>query len=724
MAMIPLGQFGNTVAEPTPAVDVGAVGRAVAGVGGAMQQAGAQVYERQMQLVRAKAANATLDHENAVTSLTDDIHQRVATGKLPYEQAPTEFNNLAAKIPVPKIAGADSATNLNMTRVVRENLFKGQRMVNATVIDARHVDQQQQLPKALDALATQSESASADIPALLQKAHAFIPVARDAGVSEAEIDARLQSFHAHVASAIARRDPQTALTTLSNPESGNALFDSLGFEARHAVREIAKGEIVKQQSSAIGQVYANQGADAGTHALVGLAKSGLDAELQDEVRAKVNRDVSQLRDQRRQEHSKDIETLETRIATDTAGASSLNQVHALYQAGAFTPSENAAYSARIESSIVDRNRNQAAAQAISDAIAHGLPLDPHNTEHRKFLSAAFQNQVGTLPVGSQPWQSTAIGLADRTRMLPEPAAAWTRQAVRSPDASLAAAASQFYGAVNTAAPDAASTFDEHTKAFAGQVNAMIEAGSSPDKAVETARNNVFDLKPELAQHREKQYTAGGVNSFAARSDNALNSLIAHDFGHWYSSNPVATAALSTDFNSQSQRYFVKTGDIGLAQKLAWDDLKRVYGESQVNGSKQIMAFPPERFGVHPEDVRADIESFLKSNPQGDGSTANEVMLVPDGLTMRNVGDSFSGQMLPPSYKLVTKSGDLVIDQHGVPKRYTLPSGDQLTQHFQAEQAKATAEAARIVQEARDSRDIRRNHEAFMRDNPQFQQQGF
>lgn len=516
----------------------------------------------------------------------------------------------------------------------------------------------------------------------------------------------------------ANRDPVELLKRAKSPD--DPLMQGLSIQARQHVQEYAKKELVEKSAQGVMSVFENGGTDAGVHALASLSSSGLEPELLDDVRAKVNRDVSQLRDQRRQEHVGDLTQLQVGIATDTVSPQSLRSVDSLYQAGALTPGEHASYSAQVESSIIQRNKNAAAAKALADSLAAGIPLSPSDPEHKKFLSQAFANETATMPLGSQQWQSTAIALADRARMLPQQAAEWTQRAMRSPDPQLAANAAQFFGAVKTSSPDAASSFDERTKAFAGVVNGMIEAGTKSEMAVETARTNVFDLKPELVEHRKKQYTEGGSNSLAAQSDSALSSLIGKDFGSWFSSNPAATANLSADFNQQSQRYFVKTGDIDLARKLAWDDLKGVYGETTVNGTKQIMAFPVERFGIKPEEVHADVESFLKDNPQHDGSTAAEVVLIPDALTLRHVGDAFSGQMQPTSYKLVTKSGALVVDKNGIPKRYTLPSGDELTQRMNAEQDKATAAAQKMVDDAKASQAMWRSHDQFVREHPELQ----
>jgi hypothetical protein len=294
-------------------------------------------------------------------------------------------------------------------------------------------------------------------------------------------------------------------------------------------------------------------------------------------------------------------------------------------------------------------------------------------------------------------------------MLPDQAYAWTRQAMRSPDPALAANAAQFYGAVQATTPDAVREFDQDTRAFAGVVNSMIEAGTASERAVETARAIVFDVKPEIREQRQATFR----RDFLPDQAGALDKLIDRDFDPGiFSRQPAASVALSADFDAQTERYFTKVGDIELARTLAWQDVTRVYGPSRVNGDPMMIAFPPERFGITPEEIRSELSNFLKGNPQADGSGAEDILIVPDALTLRSVGNALNGETVQPSYRLVTKSGDLVVDRKGVPIRYTLPGGEELTRRLKEARAAADLEARQEVEKARGTRDARRRMRSY------------
>jgi hypothetical protein len=562
--------------------------------------------------------------------------------------------------------------------------------------------------------------------------------------------------------------------------------------------------------------YANYGPEAGAAALAKVSKSGLPADIQRDIYSAVNTDTSRLRETVQQTHAADLASLYTKIATNTAGEDALTAIDLLWQKGAFTPTEYASLVSRTEESQIRGATERAAAAQIRGALETGMPVDATNSIVKKALNDQFAQDVVNVPVGSESWQAAAAAYATRTRALPESAVSWSRASMRSPDASVVAKAAQFLGGVDATAGDAMSAVDPQTKAMASMVNSMISAGTQPETAVQMARDRIIDANPAVVKARAQAYTDGGKNSLAAGSSNALASFIDRDFDTWLTSQPAATQALDVDFRDLSERYFVRTGDISLARDLAWKDLTRVYGESRVNGTPQLIAFPPERFGVKPEDVRRDIQSFLTGrvepiapadliengnidlhsrpvvknadgsistvrsisigtdrgevliptvsddgrvisdedaiaqyrksgkhlgifkttaaatayastlhqqqaeeyvdggNPQLDGSTADDIMLVPDALTLRQVNGALDGQSSLPSYRLVTKTGDLVVDQKGRPKRYTLPGGDELATRIKEKQAEAEGEAQRSIDAARASRAEHRQRQEQLR----------
>lgn len=189
--------------------------------------------------------------------------------------------------------------------------------------------------------------------------------------------------------------------------------------------------------------------------------------------------------------------------------------------------------------------------------------------------------------------------------------------MRSPDVKVAERAAQFYGAVAAARPEALSRVDTDTRVLAESITGMIQSGTQPARAVETARTNVLDLKPAIRERRRVEY-----RQLAKQSPQALSALVERDMDPGlFSKTPAASASLTADFTTQAERYYLKTGDVTLARRLAWTDLQRVLwtleGERGTDGD----CVPARALWRISEEVRSDLEAFLKDNPQADGSTA-------------------------------------------------------------------------------------------------------
>lgn len=530
-----------------------------------------------------------------------------------------------------------------------------------------------------------------------------------AGVEPARRNAILSNMRASVTEAaaggVAAQYPLAALSILDGKAQGGPfaeVFASLSPEMRQRVGTRAKNAIVDREVTRIAGTFETAGTDAGTAALSALSTSDLPPELRDDVRSRVNEQVNQLRTQRRQEQADALTSVETAIARDQAGRRTHQQVDQLYDVGALTPMERANYHAAIERSTVSRTKANAASTEFRVAVAAGLPLDPQDSGQQRAYAAAFAQDTTAAPVGSQPWQQLATAWAARTRLLPPQAESWVRSALRSPNPSIAAEAAQFYGNVMASAPDAASQFDVPTKAFASTVSRMIETGASPALAVQTARENTLEMRPELLERRQAAY-----KQHAKGSDMALQSLVGRDFdAGLFARDPSVLAMLSTDFESQTARYFENTGDINQARELAWTDLRRVYGPSKVNGEPQMMVFPPERLGLTRADIDRDLEKVLKANPQGDGVKASDLILDSDSLTLREVGDVLTGRPVAPSYGLRLPNGLPLLSPRGLRQRYTLPTGEALAERLRAAETAAEAEAQASVEAARRERQRR------------------
>lgn len=439
---------------------------------------------------------------------------------------------------------------------------------------------------------------------------------------------------------------------------------------------------------------------AGSQALRALeGRQDIDPARRDGIRKAVLSGIDTLREERQAELADDIVATTRLIDSGTDPVAATEAIDALYRRGALTPMKRAAMHEQAYTAARRQAVDTSGTQEFIGLIQSGMPLDPKNSDHRKWLDKAFGLDATGMAPGSTEWQGVALAYTGRAKLLPESAAAWLRQAARADDPGLATQAAEFYASVAQTSPEAASGLDSDTRAFLGSVSSMLAAGASPKSAYETTRQNVFETRPEVVKQRRQAYAAE-----AKSTPQAVNQFIDRDFDMGlFHSQPGASAALLADFERQAGTYFEKVGDIKLARDLAWQDLRRIYGPTKINGEEVVGLFPVERFGLTAEEARADIATSL----QLAGVTIDpaSVLVVPDAITMRRVNDAITGQPVLPSYRLVTSDGELVTDKDGVPLRYTLPSADALTQRVKDAEARAKAEAEEKINRAKRRREL-------------------
>lgn len=338
----------------------------------------------------------------------------------------------------------------------------------------------------------------------------------------------------------------------------------------------------------------------------------------------------------------------------------------------------------------------AATQAIEDG-EQGSGTQYFNAveaeKDRLGIRSPFVFPKGLVP-GTEAYRDVALLAVNKYRQLPTEAAQWASNGLKSGDPKAVAAAAQLLDAVENIAPSAYTDVAPPLRARASMVAKMIAAGANPERAVQTAIDTQ-NLNDAVRSTRNRAY-----GQFQKSNGGALKTYIDRDFDpSVFYSQPVASQVLESEFDRQAGEYFRQTNDIDLARDLAWNDLKRVYGVSEINGRREVVAFPIERFTVTRKQVDSDIESFLKDNPQSDGSVPSDIRVVADSDTLRNVNDGLSGARVRPSYRMVTKTGDLARFKDGTPIRYFVPSDEEIFAKLSEERKRAQEEGKAEVAEA-------------------------
>ncbi|HEX5461880.1 MAG TPA: hypothetical protein VFX20_18090 [Steroidobacteraceae bacterium] len=208
------------------------IGRGMEEAGQQLRGLGEQQYAQSVNLARAQASNALLDHELTVKGIQQQIGDDVTAGKIPWSQAGQAYQQQVEKLQPPAIPNLDS--------VGQETLANGiKRITNtgAIAVDGiSRLGQRQafvdQFSAAQDKLGKLAGMPGADIDSINGQLASYRPMALAAGIPANVVDGQIQNFkdrswfNQAEQRAIAARESPNALKELAGD-----LSDPKGFYA-------------------------------------------------------------------------------------------------------------------------------------------------------------------------------------------------------------------------------------------------------------------------------------------------------------------------------------------------------------------------------------------------------------------------------------------------------------------------------------------------------------
>jgi hypothetical protein len=189
MPRIPLGNFGNQIAQPGGRVNVNpaaftagaeALQRTAGQVMNVLDQQQAEEQRQQQLLDRAKAANSVLDREMQVDAIHGEISQQVADGTIHYSDAKNAYSQRIQELGAPDVKGLDPVTAENLTKGFKRVEFKGENAIEGLVIKSKTADFKAQTDGILDKLGKQAGLPGSDMATLGKQLDAMDEIGRQA----------------------------------------------------------------------------------------------------------------------------------------------------------------------------------------------------------------------------------------------------------------------------------------------------------------------------------------------------------------------------------------------------------------------------------------------------------------------------------------------------------------------------------------------------------------
>ena len=289
------------------------------------------------------------------------------------------------------------------------------------------------------------------------------------------------------------------------------------------------------------------------------------------------------------------------------GQAAYPEIEAAFEAGVITAAKRTQLTKNADARIQASADETLAYARLANALSGGPPLDPkdkHNQDAVDRMVMASVENYAALDGGERDALTNVIV---QTGIIPDSLRSHVRANLRGEGAVEAA---DFLGRIEEAAPQVVQDLPRDERAFAKLLNDSIRAGMDPERAVEATRKRVFERTVTDEENRAQRFD----KSFKGDNDNFLEDEV--DSRSSFIFEPDIPIALQAENDLLVQQYFELTDDIEASRALAANDLFSVWGETEINGEKQLMKYAPEVvYGLPPEEIERQIsEDFFGASP--------------------------------------------------------------------------------------------------------------
>ncbi len=221
----------------------------------------------------------------------------------------------------------------------------------------------------------------------------------------------------------------------------------------------------------------------------------------------------------------------------------------------------------------------------------------------------------------------------------------------------------------------ANSFNKDALTQASMISSLVNSGVDPREAVIKVRDSFNNANPALEDRRKKE-----VNDYL-KDNKALNNL-QKQFNPWLGKNPDNLPQFEAEYTKQFQAFYVKTGDVDQAAKLAKTSMGEKYAVTSVfEGERKLMYGAPDKYLSS-----KDLDGFKDGLTKAIGSKAVEIggsmdkdgrtIITADGKKTKvgitsvygyNYNDPANGKR--PYLLTNADTGEILIGSNGAPLMY-------------------------------------------------------
>lgn len=256
----------------------------------------------------------------------------------------------------------------------------------------------------------------------------------------------------------------------------------------------------------------------------------------------------------------------------------------------------------------------AVSKGIQQFAAGALRVDPFDEKGRKLVDGVYDTAIKAS--GAANAQPLAEEVVRQTGVVPKAAFNSIRAGIQSTDTAEVAASLQAAQRISTVNPAALARRDggaEVQKAaddFSHYVNDL-------NLAPEQAARRIMEANDPAKQRDRKALEPAAKEFLKSMQDTDLASAFDDSLMGWRSNPSLGVTqgqelGIKADFLAIAESEFYQAnGDPDIAQNRAMEQMKRLYGVSDVTGSRVVMKHPPERYWPPEKGFGRDAYGYIK-----------------------------------------------------------------------------------------------------------------
>jgi len=245
-----------------------------------------------------------------------------------------------------------------------------------------------------------------------------------------------------------------------------------------------------------------------------------------------------------------------------------------------------------------RTQNEGANQIASDFTAlndRTLALDPYSSKDKTRADNLYSDAVKRIP----PEQHGAVAgaILEQTGVVPQPVINSIRQGLSSQSATDVAAALQLAQRISAFDPAALARRDGGSDVQTAVDDFAFDVNKRNLSPAEAAQRHIERSSPE-AKFNRKAMEPAAKEFMKEVAETDLSS----EFDTWLGSAPdigfseAQRLGIQAEFAAIAEDQFYRAnGDPAIAKNRAVEEMKRLYGVTEVTGRKVVMKHPPERY---------------------------------------------------------------------------------------------------------------------------------